>query len=73
MATIGLSRSLTATLGDWIRNARQELNAGIARRRLYSATHAELDGLSDRDLQDIGISRLQISEIAHSAAYGRDR
>jgi uncharacterized protein YjiS (DUF1127 family) len=73
MATIGLSGGMTAGLGAWIRKARQEYRIEMQRRRLYRETHAELDGLSDRDLQDIGISRMQIPAIAREAAYGSDR
>jgi uncharacterized protein YjiS (DUF1127 family) len=37
----------------------------------YQATLAEMQGLSDRDLADIGISRLMIRDIAHHAIYGK--
>ena len=37
-----------------------------ARRR----TEAELHGLDDRELRDLGISRHDIPEIARSAVYG---
>ena len=73
MATIGLSGGLTATIATWIGNARRELNEELERRRLYRKTYSELDGLSDRDLRDIGISRLQIDDIARDAAYGGHR
>ncbi len=43
----------------------------IAQRRTYLRTVAELNSLSDRDLTDLGISRLGIPEIAHEAAYGK--
>ncbi len=38
--------------------------------RVYKQTKRELDGLSDRELADIGISRWMINEIAHEAAIG---
>ncbi len=40
-------------------------------RRIYSRTVTELNALTDRELSDLGISRLGISEIAHEAAYGK--
>lgn len=38
--------------------------------RLYRQTLDELDALSDRELADLGISRLNITTIARDAAYG---
>ena len=38
--------------------------------RAYKRTKRELDGLSDRELADIGISRWMINEIAHESAIG---
>jgi uncharacterized protein YjiS (DUF1127 family) len=40
-------------------------------RRMYRATYAELAQMTDRDLDDIGISRVSISEIVHEAVCGR--
>jgi uncharacterized protein YjiS (DUF1127 family) len=73
MATIGLSGGFAANLGTWIRNAGRDLNEEMQRRRVYRKTFAELDGLSDRDLGDIGVSRTQIGDIARDAAYGSNR
>ena len=73
MATIRLSRGFTATFGTWIRNARRTLTEELERQRVYRTTLAELDSLSDRDLRDLGISRLQIGDIAREAAYGSHR
>jgi uncharacterized protein YjiS (DUF1127 family) len=51
------------------------LKGGIAtavqQRRTYSRTLAELNALTDRELTDLGISRLAIPDIAHEAAYGK--
>ncbi|MEL6645924.1 MAG: DUF1127 domain-containing protein [Pseudomonadota bacterium] len=44
------------------------IREGLAYRRAYNATRAELDGLSARELDDLGISPAKIDEIAHSAA-----
>lgn len=43
----------------------------VQQRRVYSRTVAELHALTDRELTDLGISRLSIPEIAHEAAYGK--
>ncbi|MBL9064477.1 DUF1127 domain-containing protein [Tabrizicola sp.] len=40
-------------------------------RRVYARTVAELNSLTDRELVDLGISRLGITEIAREAAYGK--
>jgi uncharacterized protein YjiS (DUF1127 family) len=45
--------------------------AAVQQRRVYSRTLVELNALSDRELTDLGISRLAIPEIAHEAAYGK--
>lgn len=37
-------------------------------RRAFLATRGELEGLSRREMDDLGISPAQISDIAHSAA-----
>lgn len=42
-----------------------------ARRAIYNRTLGELSAMSDRDLADIGIARVQIEDIAFEAAYGK--
>ena len=49
---------------DQIRDAR-------ASRRVYRQAKAELSGLSNRALRDLGIDRSEIRRIAWEAAYGR--
>lgn len=41
------------------------------RRRVYAITVKELSALSDRDLNDMGISRLAIADVAREATYTR--
>lgn len=43
----------------------------LQNRRVYARTVAELNALTDRELADLGISRLGITEIAREAAYGK--
>lgn len=38
--------------------------------REYRRTLAELDMLTDRDLADLGLSRLDIKEVAYESVYG---
>ena len=45
--------------------------SAIRQRRVYERTVAELNGLSDRELTDLGISRLSIPDLAREAAYGK--
>jgi uncharacterized protein YjiS (DUF1127 family) len=47
------------------------VTTALQQRRVYARTVAELNALSDRELGDLGISRLSIPEIAHEAAYGK--
>jgi|SwirhirootsSR1_FD_contig_31_1652780_length_357_multi_2_in_0_out_0_1 uncharacterized protein YjiS (DUF1127 family) len=39
--------------------------------RSFVATSAELEALSDRELADLGISRLSVRDIAREAVYGK--
>ena len=43
----------------------------LQQRRTYARTVSELNALTDRELTDLGISRLSIPDIAHEAAYGK--
>ncbi len=47
------------------------LKTAIAQRRVYMQTLAELNQLNDRELADLGLSRLNLAEVAHEAAYGK--
>ncbi len=42
-----------------------------AKRRVYNTTLRELNMLSNRDLNDLGISHADIEPIAYKAAYGK--
>jgi len=46
----------------------QSLRARWARRRIEANTRAELHGLDERDLRDLGLDRSQIPSIAASVA-----
>ena len=47
-----------------------DLARSFADWRLYRKTLSELEAMTDRDLADIGVSRLSIRDIAREAAYG---
>ncbi len=71
MATIETNARPTASIGAWFQGLRRDLSTEMKRRRVYSQTHEQLMTLTDRELADIGISRLQIADIARDAAYGQ--
>ncbi|MEL6682683.1 MAG: DUF1127 domain-containing protein [Pseudomonadota bacterium] len=58
-------------ISQWLEHFRAELDDKIAKRRVYRRTVSELRNLSDRDLNDLGLSRAMIKGIALEAAYGK--
>ncbi|WP_424927427.1 DUF1127 domain-containing protein [Amaricoccus tamworthensis] len=48
----------------------ERLVKAFADYREYSRTYNELNSLSDRELQDLGISRVSIRDVAYGAVYG---
>ncbi|MES2915237.1 MAG: DUF1127 domain-containing protein [Pseudomonadota bacterium] len=71
MAYVNTNRIARKGFADRLAFVKDTVLTAIARRRTYLRTVAELNGLTDRELADLGISRLGISEIAHEAAYGK--
>jgi uncharacterized protein YjiS (DUF1127 family) len=59
--------SIAGGLGGLI----ERLRRGYANYRLYRKTLDELEVLNDRELNDLGISRLVIREIARESVYGK--
>jgi len=53
-------------------DAFRALGDGWSRWRVYMRTYNELNALSTRELNDLGISRSMITRLAYEAAYGRD-
>jgi uncharacterized protein YjiS (DUF1127 family) len=47
------------------------ISTAVQQRRIYARTLAELNALTDRELNDLGISRMAIPDLAHEAAYGK--
>jgi uncharacterized protein YjiS (DUF1127 family) len=54
-----------------IRNAFENARQTLALRAEYNRTYAELSGLTNRELDDIGVARCQIADIASLHVYGR--
>jgi len=70
MAYVDRARVAQNTLGARLRAMLTRMSEDRARRALYSRTVQELNALTDRDLADLGICRLQIEDVAREAAYG---
>jgi uncharacterized protein YjiS (DUF1127 family) len=58
--------------GSWLADTftrwRMQLADKARRSHAYRTTYTQLNAMTDRELADIGISRLQIAEIAEEAA-----
>jgi uncharacterized protein YjiS (DUF1127 family) len=64
-------RSATAGLADRLTALVVDVRESLRRRRLYRDTLRELNALSTRELNDLGIHRSMITRVALEAAYGR--
>lgn len=64
--TFDTGLSPAAAAQGWLARARKAL----ADRSLYTRTLAELRGLTDRELNDLGILRYDIERIARESTYG---
>lgn len=71
MAYINSSRAASFSLADRISAFVAATKVQIARRAVYNQTVRELIALSDRELADLGISRVDIRSVAQEAAYGK--
>lgn len=70
MAYTNSTRTAGFGLVAWARATLTEMKEAARLRAIYLQTMSELEGMSDRDLADINVSRHQIRDIAHQAAYG---
>lgn len=71
MAYVSSHRVSAPGFLDLIGTAVASVKAALARRAIYVQTLNELNALTDRELADLDISRLNIRDIAATAAYGR--
>ena len=54
-----------------LRSAAAEATEAWTRYRTFRTTLSELEGLNDRELQDLGLSRSGLRAVAHESAYGK--
>ncbi|WP_037311715.1 DUF1127 domain-containing protein [Ruegeria halocynthiae] len=57
--------NLIARISQFVANVKE----AYSMRAEYNRTYAELQGLSDRELNDIGVRRCDIRDIAHNHVY----
>lgn len=69
MANVATHRAQGATFLQRLAGLRGDLRDRMQRARVYRTTMTELSGLSDRELNDLGIARSGIRSIAYTAAY----
>jgi uncharacterized protein YjiS (DUF1127 family) len=70
MAYVNASHTVGFDLAGRIATLKNSLVESLSRYRVYRETLAELEGLSNRDLNDLGLSRAGIKAVALEAAYG---
>lgn len=71
MAYVNTTHVARKGFADRLAFVKDTVLTAINQRRVYTRTVAELNSLTDRELTDLGISRLGITEIAREAAYGK--
>ena len=71
MAYVTITRAARKGLLDRLAQFVEAAQTAVRQRQVYAQTVAELTALTDRELADLGISRLSIPELAHEAAYGK--
>jgi uncharacterized protein YjiS (DUF1127 family) len=70
MAYVNNSRVASFGLVDRIMAFVATAKAQRAQRAIYHRTVRELEKLSDRELADLGIARISITDVARVAAFG---
>jgi len=63
--------SATATVGHTGQGLLARLREALQRRQIFTRTMRELNGLTTRELSDLGLTRSMISWVALEAAYGK--
>lgn len=71
MALVNTHRVEGSSVSQWMGDVLARWNEARERRAVYLRTLEELDSMSDRDLADINLARVQIEDIARQAAYGK--
>lgn len=70
MTYVNASAKRGSGLWDRLMATVDELRAAQRRRALYARTLRELNALTDKELADLGIARIQIADVAREAAFG---
>lgn len=75
MAYIAHAQNTAAATGlrGRLLTAIQRMQENRARRAVYRQTVRELNSLTTRDLDDLGINRSMITRLAHEAAWGASK
>ncbi len=71
MAYVNSTRVGTNGLADRFAAIVKAIRLAAQRRAIYDRTVRELNGLTNRELADLGIARLNIEDVARAAAYGK--
>lgn len=71
MAYINTSATAEIGMSGRIATLVKSARAAMHRRRVYNQTLSELRALSNRELNDLGLSRSMISRVALEATYGK--
>lgn len=72
MAFAATNTASHAPISSWVATTLRTISERIERYNVYRTTVNELDSLSTRDLNDMGIGRHEIRSIALKAAYGEN-
>lgn len=71
MFTIAQTRARsTASFADGVVALLREWAEAVARRTAYARTRDELSMLTDRELDDLGLTRWDIDRVARESVYG---
>ena len=71
MAYTTNSRSFALTLGERLGAIPARFAEVIAQRKVFRTTLTELEALTNRELNDLGLTRTTIRDVAYEAAYGK--
>jgi uncharacterized protein YjiS (DUF1127 family) len=71
MATLNATRTPALGLAERLTLALSAVKSAYRKHTLYRQTRRELQALSHRELNDLGIHASMIERIAHEAAYGK--
>lgn len=71
MAYVNSTRIAHNGFADRLSAVVASVKTALHRRRVFAETVRELNGLSTRDLADLGITASMITSIAKEAAYGK--